>query len=149
MSTDGANTHADNSSHTGSTVIYWIVGAVVLVLLVVMLATYDYHRDNKEAVAKAEQLISLYQQNGLATPYPAQKVAQVLGDDGGTVCAATGSKEQLGYLKTQIGVGGEFYVRPIILTENVFEGMRLIVEVYCPQNAAVVREFIDEQNYAR
>lgn len=129
--------------------IYWTVGAVLVVLLVVMLVSYDHHRDNAEARAKADQLISTFHDHGLATPIPADQIAQRLGDDGGTVCAAAGSETQLGYLKTQIGVGGEFYVRPIILPENVFEGLRLIVEFYCPENLPTVEDFIADQHYAK
>ncbi|MDL9937563.1 hypothetical protein QSJ18_12475 [Gordonia sp. ABSL1-1] len=130
-------------------VIYWTVGGVLLVLLVVMLVTYDYHRDNAEAVAKANQLIGAFQANGLATPASAEEVAKVLGDDGGNVCEATSSTEQLGYLKAELAVGGAFYTRAVILPENVFEGMRLIVDIYCPENRQNIRDFIDEQRYAR
>ncbi|MGC4961094.1 hypothetical protein [Gordonia sp. DT101] len=129
--------------------IYWTVGAVLAVLLVVMLVSFDYDRNSPEARAKAASLISAYEANGLATPFSVDQVAQVLGDDGGTVCAAAGSEAQLGQLKTQIGVGGEFYVRPIILKENVFEGFRLIVQVYCPENISTVRDFIADQRYAQ
>ncbi|MBE7193031.1 MAG: hypothetical protein INR66_11175 [Gordonia polyisoprenivorans] len=127
--------------------IYVVVGVVIAVLLVVMVALYNYNRANHEAVVRAEQLIAAYHQAGLRAPLDAHEVARILGDDGGTVCAAAGSREQLGYLKTQIGVGGEFYVRPVILQPNVYEGLRLIVTVYCPENLSVVNDFISEQNY--
>ncbi|EGD53927.1 hypothetical protein [Gordonia neofelifaecis] len=129
--------------------IYWTVGGVLAVLLIVMVTAWDYNRDNDAAVAKAERLISAYQANGLSTPLDADQVAAVLGEDGGTVCATAGSKAALGQLKTQIGIGGEFYVRPILLKENVFEGLRLIVQVYCPDNLSTVQDFIAEQRYAQ
>ncbi|ROZ98038.1 hypothetical protein [Gordonia sp. OPL2] len=129
--------------------IYWTVGGVLAVLLVVMMVAWDHNRDNAEAVAKADRLIAAYDANGIPTPLDARQVAEIFGDDGGTVCAAAGSETALGHLKTQIGVGGEFYVRPIVLTENVFQGLRLIVEVYCPENIDTVREFIADQRYAR
>ncbi|MFW0789457.1 hypothetical protein [Gordonia sp. CPCC 205333] len=129
--------------------IYWTVGAVMTVLLMVMLVTWNYSRDNAAALAKADRLVIAYQAEGLATPMSASQVARVLGEDGGVVCSTAGSKAALGHLKTQIGIGGEFYVRPIILPENTFDGLRLIVGIYCPQNLATVREFIADQHYAR
>lgn len=129
--------------------IYWTVGGVMAVLLVVMMVTWDYHRDNAEALAKADRLISEFHAEGLATPLTAKQVAAALGDDGGTVCAATSSEAALGNLKTQIQVGGEFYQRPIILPENTFAGMRIIVDVYCPEHAGTVRAFIEDQHFAQ
>ncbi|MGC4933474.1 hypothetical protein ACLQ3C_07300 [Gordonia sp. DT30] len=128
--------------------IYWIVGGVIAVLLVVMVASYDYSRDNDQALDKAQELIDSYHRAGLRTAMSAPRVAQVLGDDGGIICTATSSEAQLGYLKTQIGVGGEFYVRPILLQENVFQGLRLIVDTYCPEHADTVERFISDQTYA-
>ena len=45
--------------------IYWIVGGVLAVLLVVMLVRFNYNRSNEEAVAKAEQLITAFDKAGL------------------------------------------------------------------------------------
>ena len=70
--------------------IYLIVGGVLAVLLVVMLVRFNYNRSNEEAVAKAEQLITAFDKAGLRTPADAQKVAKVLGTDGGTVCDSVG-----------------------------------------------------------
>ena len=48
--------------------IYLIVGGVMTALLVVMLLTYNYNKDNEEALAKAEQFIVALDEAGLPTP---------------------------------------------------------------------------------
>jgi hypothetical protein len=95
--------------------IYLTIGGGLAVLLVVMLVTWNYNKANAEAIAKANQLISSAQAAGLPAPTNPQRVADVLGTDGGEICAALRSDQQVGYLKTRLGVGGEFYFRPVIL----------------------------------
>ena len=70
--------------------IYWIVGGVMAVLLVVMLITYNYNRSNEEAVAKAQQFITAFDKAGLRAPKD-PRVARVFGTDGGAVCASVGA----------------------------------------------------------
>lgn len=120
--------------------IYWIVGGIVAVLLVVMLATWRYNRSSVEANRKAQQLIASYEAAGLRTPSNTRQVARVLGTDGGAVCKLAGSKLQQGYLKTRLGVGGEFYYRPVRVDREVLQGLALIVRVYCPDKLGDVRK---------
>ena len=68
--------------------------------------------------------------------------AKVLGTDGGEVCQVAGSDYLQGYVKTRLGVGGEFYFRPIIVDPRAVEGASLIVQTYCPEKAPRVDEFI-------
>ena len=131
--------------------IYWTVGGVFGVLLVVALITWNYNKANAEAIVKANQLISAYQSAGLPAPKSPERVAEVFGTDGGEVCAALGSDQQVGYLKTRLGVGGEFGFRPVILLDRrPFEGAALIVKTYCPEAAvARVEQLINTLKYAR
>lgn len=128
--------------------IYWAVGAVAAVLLVIMMVTWNYDRTNAVAEQKADDLIAAYDDAGLRTPYDRDAVARVLGDDGGAVCAAAGSDVAKGYLLTRIGVGGEFYFRPTIADEDLLEGLLLIVEVYCPQKLPDVTELKQDLDFA-
>ncbi len=48
--------------------IYWIVGGIFGVLLIVMLVAWNYDVQNPEADAKAQQLIAAYERAGLRAP---------------------------------------------------------------------------------
>jgi hypothetical protein len=128
---------------SSSRAIYWAVGGVLAVLLVVMLFTWNYNKATPEAVAKADQLISKYESTGQRAGMSAEQVARVLGTDGGEVCAAARSDYLLGYAKTRLGVGGEFYFRPVIVDRHAVEGAVLIVRTYCPEAAPRLDQFID------
>lgn len=128
--------------------IYWIVGAIFGVLLVVMLASWRYNRANAEANRKAQELFAAYRKAGLRTPANRKQVARVLGKDGGAVCKFAGSKIQKAYLKTRLGVGGEFYYRPVRVDREVLQGLVLIVQVYCPGKLDDVRDLVKSLHYA-
>lgn len=127
--------------------IYWIVGAVFGVLLIVMLVAWDYDRANEEANAKALELIAAYEEAGLQAPERPAMVARVLGDDGGIVCETAGSELLEGYWKLRLGVGGEYYFRPVKVDQRTLEGLRQIVEVYCPDKLPEVEDFVDDLNF--
>lgn len=127
--------------------IYWIVGGIFAVLLVVMLASWRYDRSNAEADRKAQQLIAAYEEAGLRTPADPDQVARVLGNDGGAVCDLADSDVQKGYLKTRLGVGGEFYYRPVEVDRRVLEGLLLIVQIYCPDKLEDVQDLTDDLEY--
>jgi hypothetical protein len=126
-----------------SRVIYWTAGGVLAVLLIAMLITWNYNKATAEAIDKANQLISAYQSAGLPAPKSPERVAKVLGTDGGEICVVAGSDYLLGYIKTRLGVGGEFGFRPVIVDRRPLEGAALIVQTYCPEKAPRVDEFID------
>jgi hypothetical protein len=133
-----------------SRAIYLTIGGVLAALLVVMLVTWNYNKSNAEALDKANQLISSAQAAGLPAPINPQRVADVLGTDGGELRAALRSDQQVGYLKTRIGVGGEYGFRPIILLNRApFEGAALIAKTYCPAEAAQGEQLINSLKYAR
>jgi hypothetical protein len=127
--------------------LYWLVGGLVVVLLVVMLATFDYDRSNKDAEAKAEQLISDFHAAGLRTPADAKQVARVLGTDGGIVCRTAGSDLANGLIKLNLSVGGAFYIRPIRADRRVAQGALLIAKTYCPDKLDDIATFIRDQHF--
>ena len=122
--------------------IYWTAIGVLAALLVLALLTWNYNKATTEALDKANQLISSYESAGLTPPRSAENVAEVLGTDGGEVCEAASSDYLLGYIKTRLGVGGEFYFRPTIVDTRPLEGAAVIVKTYCPEEAPRVDEFI-------
>jgi hypothetical protein len=128
-------------------VIYWIVGGIFGVLLIVMLASWNYDRQNAQADAKAQQLIATYRAAGLTPPAKPEMIARVLGDDGGAVCDTAGSDLLDGYWKLRLGVGGEFYYRPVKVDQRMLQGYLLVVKTYCPDKLPDVQEFVDDLDF--
>ena len=126
--------------------IYWIVGGIFGVLLIVMLVAWNYDRQNAEADAKAQQLIAAYEQAGLPAPDEDQ-IARTLGDDGGAVCDTADSELVQGYWKLQLGVGGEYYRRSVRLDPRVREGLSLVVDVYCPEKRPDIEDFFEDWDF--
>jgi hypothetical protein len=110
---------------------------------------WTYNKATAEAITKANQLISSYESAGLPAPKSPERVANVLGTDGGEVCEVVESDHLQGYVKTRLGVGGEFYFRPIIVDSRAVEGAALIVKTYCPEEAPRLDEFINGLNTAQ
>jgi hypothetical protein len=128
--------------------IYLIVAGVLAVLLIVMLVTYRYNRSNEEALAKADQLISAFEDAGLHAPNDPARVADVLGTDGGTVCGSVGSGVGRGIAKLHLMVGGSFATRPVINERRVGTGLLLIVETYCPDKLPETQQFVDNLRFS-
>jgi hypothetical protein len=127
--------------------IYWIVGGLLAVLLVVMLVTWNYNRSNAEAVTKAQQLITAFDKAGLRTPASAEEVARVLGTDGGAVCASVRNGVGLGIAKLNLSVGGAFYTRAVIADKRLATGLVLVVQTYCPEKVPTIQEWVDNQHF--
>jgi hypothetical protein len=126
--------------------VYWIVGAIFGVLLIVMLVGWNYDRQNEEANAKAAELIAAYEQAGLRAP-DQDEIARVLGDDGGQVCETADSELVQGYWKLRLMVGGEFYVRAVRLDGRIRQGLSLVVDVYCPEKRPDIEDFFEEWEF--
>jgi hypothetical protein len=126
--------------------IYWIVAGIFGVLLIVMLAAWNYDRQNDEANAKAAELIAAYEEAGLRAP-DQDEIARVLGDDGGQVCETADSELVQGYWKLRLMVGGEFYVRAVRLDGRIRQGLSLVVDVYCPEKRPDIEDFFEEWEF--
>ena len=126
--------------------IYWIVGGVFAVLLIVMLVAWNYDRQNAEADEKAQQLIIVYEEAGLPAPDPDQ-IARVLGDDGGQVCETADSELVQAYWKLRLLQGGEYYLRPVPLDGRIRQGLTLVVDVYCPEKRPDIEEFFEDWDF--
>jgi hypothetical protein len=122
--------------------IYLLVIGGLGVLLIVMLVSWNYDRQNAEADAKAAELIAAFEDAGLRAP-DQDEIARTLGDDGGTVCEGADSELVQGYWKLQLAVGGEFYTRAVRLDGLLREGASLIVDVYCPEKRPDIEDFFE------
>ncbi len=128
--------------------IYWTILGVIGALLIVALISWDYSGPDDEALAKAEELIAAVEAEGRTSPLDAEQVASVLGTDGGIVCQGAGAAHQRGYILAHLAVGGEFYVRPVIVNPRTVAGLRLVVDTYCPEKASDVAALIDSLRFA-
>jgi hypothetical protein len=126
--------------------IYWLVGAIFAVLLVVMLVGWNYDRQNAEADAKAQELIAAFEAAGLPAPDQDQ-IARTLGDDGGQVCETADSELVQGYWKLRLLHGGEYYVRPVRLDGRFREGLSIVVDVYCPEKRPDIEDFFEDWTF--
>jgi hypothetical protein len=127
--------------------IYLGVAAVLGVLLVVMLVSYNYNKSNEEALAKAQQLSTTLSQAGLPTPKDPTEVARVLGTDGGAVCASVENGVALGIAKFNLSVGGEFYRRAVVADRKVAAGLLAVGKTYCPEKVPDLQRWVDSQNF--
>jgi len=124
--------------------LYLVVAGALVVGLVVMVASFDLERDDPDADAKAEELAAAYEEAGLAVPEDLDQISDVLGTDGGAVCAVAGSELVEAYWRLQLSAGGGPAQRPAVIDPVTVEGLRLIVQVYCPDKLADVEDFVDD-----
>ena len=122
----------------------WIVlGLFFLGFMVVGVTIFNSNKKNQAAIDKANQLTAELARAGLPVP-EAQQIYNVLGDDGGAVCAAPANALVKSILYGQLtnGAAGPGQ-RPIIADNKAVEGVLLIVKVYCPDKAADFQEVVD------
>jgi len=123
----------------------WIVlGIFFLGLMIVAVSIFNSNKKNQQAIDKANQLTAELTQAGLPVP-DAQQIYNVLGDDGGAVCAAPANALVKSILYGQLtnGAAGPGQ-RPIIADNKAFEGVALIIKVYCPDKAADFQKVVDD-----
>jgi hypothetical protein len=114
--------------------LYWIIGAVVVVLAIIGLVTYSGKKQDQEAQAKAAQLTQSLQRAGLTAPVNQDIIVRSLGNDGGAVCDNPANALGRATLFDQITNGADFVGRrPIIVDSRVLVGEALILQIYCPE----------------
>ena len=127
----------------------WIVlGIFFLGLMIVSVFVFNSNKKNQQAIDKANQLSAELSKAGLPVPQ-AQQIYNVLGDDGGAVCAAPANALVKSILYGQLtnGAAGPGQ-RPIIADNKATQGVLLIVKVYCPDKAESFQDAINDLKYA-
>ena len=127
---------------------YVVVALIFTGLAITALFTFRTVRESREASTKADTLISSFTSAGLPTPSKEQ-ITHVLADDGGVVCADPSGflNQALARVNMANGAAGPGQ-RPVIVPQNVVEGQRLVIEVYCPEHLDEFNEFVNSNKYA-
>jgi hypothetical protein len=126
--------------------IYWAVGGVVLLLVVIGLITYSGNKQTQEAQDKAAQLTQKFQQAGLRVPEDQDIITRSLGDDGGAVCDNPASALGKAVLFDTLVNGASFVGRrPVIVDRDALKGEALILQTYCPDKLAQYRQKIEDK----
>jgi len=121
---------------------YLIVALVFAVLAILALLLSRPARATAAAEDKADQLIAALEEAGVDAPSRDQ-IVQVLGEDGGAICADPNSalKRGLFYSEAANGAGGPG-ARPVISDRTVVAGEALVIGIYCPDELAEFNEFV-------
>ena len=139
--TEATPSTAPAADHDEHRVLYWIIGAAVVVLAIVGLITYSGKKQTEEATAKAQQLTQAFQKAGLRVPADQDIITRSLGTDGGAVCDNPASALGRALLFDQLTNGADFVGRrPVIADTNVAKGQLLILNTYCPEKLQQFRD---------
>lgn len=129
----------------GDRVVYWVAVGLLVVLTVIALLAFRTAREQASATQKAEELVATLEAAGVERLPSVERVARVLGDDGGSVCAEPGDALRRSTLLAMLtnGASGPG-VRPVIVESRLFEGQVAVMSVYCPEHLEDVRAFLDD-----
>jgi hypothetical protein len=122
----------------------WVIVGVLLVLLVIGLLSYGVS-ENRQADAKADELIAALERAGLPTPESRDTIVNALGDDGGAVCEDPGSSLRKALLDQSLVNGASFVgQRPIRADGDLLRAQLIVLRVYCPDEIDGLRDRIDD-----
>ena len=125
-------------------VLYGVAAALLVVLAVVATVAWRGAREDREAEAKADQLLAALEEVGARTPNRDQ-VVQLLGTDGGTVCAdPTAALTRAAYMAQLTNGAGGPGTRPVIADSDLVQGGFAIIAIYCPDQLSEFEEFADD-----
>jgi hypothetical protein len=128
--------------------LYVIIAVVALVVVIVGLFTYGFHKRDQQTEEKAQQLQALFVREGLPTLSSLEPVERVLGSDGGVVCEDPHSALGKAMLDLELSNGAATVgIRPVIVDRNVVQGEELILSVYCPEQLPGFRSFVEGKKY--
>ena len=134
----------EQQSDTFMRLMYWIIGGVVVLLVILGLITYNGNKQTAQAQQKAQQLTQSLRRAGLPVPVNQDIIVRSLGTDGGNVCANPASALGRAILFDQLVNGADFVGRrPIVADSRIIRGQALIMQVYCPDK---LQEFRDKFN---
>jgi hypothetical protein len=121
----------------------WVILVVLVALAVAGIVTYRWAQRNAEADRKADQLTTELLAAGLRVPASHDTITNVLGADGGAICADPASAMRKAIVDTQL-VNGAASVgqRPIIGEVDLVTGTVTVLEVYCPDKVDAFRDMV-------
>jgi len=128
----------------------WIVlGIFFLGMMIVAVSIFNSNKKNQQAIDKANQLTAELAQAGLPVPQT-QQIYNVLGDDGGAVCAAPANAlvKSILYGTLTNGAAGPGQ-RPVIVDSKATQGVLLVVKVYCPQQLESFQQVVNDLKTAK
>jgi hypothetical protein len=139
--------HPTGDHPTRRKLIYGVVGFVVGAAVIAGLINLRETQKDEEAQAKADQVIAAFEAEGFQAPEKDLLVNQ-LGVDGGAVCEDPGAALNEAQHRAQLANGAaQVGLRPVITDEDVVQGGLLILDVYCPDKAQEVRDYLDDLKY--
>ncbi|MFJ9390515.1 hypothetical protein ACIRON_16945 [Nocardioides sp. NPDC101246] len=125
----------------------WIyITALVLlgVLVVAGLIAFNSARETRNAEEKADELIAALEDAGATAP-DRDQIVRVLGEDGGATCEDPNDALSRSVLLAQLANGATGPgSRPVVADSRVFQGQKLIIEIYCPDELEEFNEFVDD-----
>jgi Tfp pilus assembly protein FimT len=141
-------TTAETQPKGRNTVLYIVIGAIVVILMIIGLAVYRSREESAAAQAKADELIAALQANGLPAP-TSDQVVRVFGDDGGAVCSdpANALKRAIVNFSMSNGAGGPG-MRPVIADRLTVRGELLILKIYCPDKLPEFTKYAEKLKFA-
>jgi len=126
------------------TMIYILVGGIVLALMVLGLFLFSSASETKEAEAKAGQYIAALGKVGVPAP-PKDEVVRVLGSDGGATCDDPNNALKRAILYSQLSNGAAGPgMRPVVFDKTMFAGQLLILKIYCPDELPSMQKYLDK-----
>ena len=135
----------EQSSDSGMRAVYWIIGAVIVVVAIVGVIVYSAHSVNQEAQQKAQTLTQKFEQAGLPVPQDQDILVKSLGTDGGAVCANPANALGKAIQNDMLTNGADFVGRrPVIVDRRILVGEVLILQTYCPDKLQPYKDRIDQ-----
>jgi hypothetical protein len=122
---------------------YLVLGVIFFFLAVIALFVFQTAKEGAQEQAKADEFTAALTAAGLTAPSKDQ-IVRTLGTDGGAVCAADPGS---GLLRASVnahltnGAAGPGQ-RPVIAPANAVEGIKIIIQVYCPENLDEFNEYV-------
>ena len=130
----------------------WVYGvsvALLAVLVLVALLTFRAGRQDAEARDRAQELVDAMADAGAAQLPSVDRVAAVLGTDGGIACSdpASALGQAAIFAGLANGATGPGY-RPTLADSRAVQAELLIVGVYCPEHLQDVQAIVDDLDLA-
>ena len=125
-------------------VLYSVIGALLVVLAAIGVATWRGAQETRDAREKADRLVAALVELGAQAP-DRDRIMRVLGTDGGRVCADPGGAlnraAQLGGMSNGAGGPGS---RPVVADSGLVQGELAIITIYCPAELSEFQEFVED-----